>query len=145
MATKRELAAARTTGVGRVPRASSSPSPTSRCVEPGYYRTELVGEGPDGPHRLLAWPRPRQCSSRSGRDLPSSPLDVDAMNEEFFEANRDSRRVVRAERPAARTRMLQEWALLAEITREPRSGSWNRGPAHYARALPRLRRMGRAS
>ena len=68
------------------------------------------------------------------------PVDVDARNEEFYEANRDiPPSIVRAELWAARTRMLTEWNGLPEIT--PPAEEWFResGPAHYDEHLERLR------
>ena len=68
------------------------------------------------------------------------PVDVDAMNKEFFEANKDlPLPVVRAEAWAARNRMLSEWNELPEVT--PDAEEWFResGPEHYQEHLPRLR------
>jgi hypothetical protein len=68
------------------------------------------------------------------------PIDVDAMNKWFYEANKDLPvPVVRAEMWAARTRMLTEWNALPEIT--PGAVEWFResGPAHYDEHIGRLR------
>ena len=67
-------------------------------------------------------------------------LDVDAMNREFFEANRDlPLPVVKSEMYSARTKMITELNLLAEIT--PSAESWfvESGAEHYREHLPRLR------
>src|SRR5262249_58048580 len=69
-----------------------------------------------------------------------APVDVDALNARFFEANRDlPLAVVQAESWAARTRMLTEFGHLAEVT--PAAESWfvESGAEHYAEHLPRLR------
>jgi hypothetical protein len=68
------------------------------------------------------------------------PIDVDALNREFYEANKDlPPSIVRAEMWAARTRMLIEWNALPQIT--PPAEEWFResGPAHYDEHLGRLR------
>jgi len=67
-------------------------------------------------------------------------IDVDAMNEEFREAMADvPLDIVRAQASAARTRMLQAWQALPEMT--PDAEFWLRksGVEHYAQHLPRLR------
>jgi hypothetical protein len=71
---------------------------------------------------------------RSGR------WDVDALNWQFYEANKDlPLSVVRAECGASRNRMLVEWSELPQVT--PDAEEWFResGPEHYAEHLPRLR------
>ena len=68
------------------------------------------------------------------------PVDVDAMNEMFYEANHDlSIMVVRAEMFSARNRMLMEWNSLPEIT--PKAEEWfiESGPEHYREHLDRFR------
>lgn len=67
-------------------------------------------------------------------------LDVDAMNRELYEANRDlPPSVVRAECFSARNRMLHELEMLPEVT--PKAEEWFResGARHYAEHLGRLR------
>ncbi len=66
-------------------------------------------------------------------------LDVDAMNREFYETNRDlPLSTVRAECWAARTRMLQAFDPLAEVTPEAEEWFVEDGPNHIAEHLPRL-------
>ena len=65
--------------------------------------------------------------------------NVDALNRQFYEANRDlPAPVVEAECAASRNRMLVEWTALPETT--PDAAEWFResGPEHYAEHLPRL-------
>ena len=70
----------------------------------------------------------------------SRKLDLDAMNEEFYEATKDqSLRDIWAEMEAARTRMFQEWAALDEITHAAEEWFVECGPAHFAEHLPHLR------
>jgi hypothetical protein len=67
------------------------------------------------------------------------PVDVDAMNQQFYDTNKDlPLPVVRAEAWSARTRMLTEWNDLPEVT--PEAEEWFResGPEHYEEHLPRL-------
>ena len=67
-------------------------------------------------------------------------IDVDAMNEQFLEAMGDlPLRTVQAQAWAARTRMLQAWRALPELT--PEAAFWisKSGAEHYAEHLPRLR------
>jgi Mycothiol maleylpyruvate isomerase N-terminal domain len=67
-------------------------------------------------------------------------IDVDAMNEQFLEAMGDlPLRTVQAQAWSARTRMLQAWRALPELT--PEAAFWisKSGAEHYAEHLPRLR------
>jgi hypothetical protein len=67
-------------------------------------------------------------------------LDIDALNREFYEANRDLPfPIVEAECVSARTRMLVEWNALPEVT--PTAEEWfsECGEVHYGEHLPRLR------
>jgi Mycothiol maleylpyruvate isomerase N-terminal domain len=67
-------------------------------------------------------------------------LDVDAMNEEFYEANRDlPLPVVRAEAFSARNRMLSEMNAIDPVTPEAEDWFEESGPRHYEEHLPRLR------
>ncbi len=67
------------------------------------------------------------------------PIDVDAMNREFFEANRDlPLAVVKAESWSARTRMLTAMNLLPEVTRDAEEWFVESGAEHYGEHLPRL-------
>lgn len=76
---------------------------------------------------------------RSGTYRPEE-IDIDAMNEEFFDAMHDvAFEDVRAQGVAARNRMLRAWRSLP--TESPEADRWIRkaGPEHYAEHLPRLR------
>jgi hypothetical protein len=67
-------------------------------------------------------------------------IDIDAMNERFYEAMKDVPfETVKAQGNAARNRMLQAWRTLPEES--PEANAWIRkaGPDHYAEHLPRLR------
>jgi hypothetical protein len=67
-------------------------------------------------------------------------IDIDAMNERFLEAMRDVSFVdVKVQAHAARSRMLQAWENLGELT--PEAVYWIRksGAEHYDEHLPRLR------
>jgi len=67
-------------------------------------------------------------------------VDVDAFNARFREATRDLPvRVVLAELCSARTRMLQEWSALHDVTPEAEEWFVESGPAHYAEHVVRLR------
>jgi len=68
------------------------------------------------------------------------PIDVDAMNAQFYEANRDQPlSVVRAESWSARIRMLEEWDALPEVTSDAEEWFVESGPNHYAEHIDRLR------
>ena len=68
------------------------------------------------------------------------PIDVDAFNTRFREATRDLPiRVVWAELCSARTRMLQEWSALPDVTAAAEEWFVESGPAHYAEHVVRLR------
>jgi len=67
-------------------------------------------------------------------------IDVDEMNRGFYEANHDLPvSVVRAELWSARSRMLQEWGALPEVS--PKAEEWfvESGAEHYGEHVPRLR------
>lgn len=67
-------------------------------------------------------------------------VDVDAMNQAFYDAMRDVPfAVVRAQGVASRNRMLRAWRSLQEDS--PEANRWIRkaGPDHYSEHLPRLR------
>ena len=69
----------------------------------------------------------------------SEELDIDALNERFYETMKDIPfETVRAQATAARTRMLSAWGSVGDI---PEAARWIRksGPEHYAQHLPRLR------
>jgi hypothetical protein len=70
----------------------------------------------------------------------SDELDIDSMNQQFYEAMKDVPfRTVRAQASAARTRMLRAWGSVDDDA--PDADTWIRkaGPEHYAEHLPRLR------
>ncbi|TMK85039.1 MAG: ClbS/DfsB family four-helix bundle protein [Actinobacteria bacterium] len=68
------------------------------------------------------------------------PVDVDAMNQRFFEANKDlPLPVVRAESWSARIRMLTEWNALPEVTSKAEEWFAESGPDHYEEHMDRLR------
>jgi Mycothiol maleylpyruvate isomerase N-terminal domain len=72
------------------------------------------------------------------------PIDLDAMNREFFEANRDlPLAVVKAECWSARTRMLTAMNLLPEVTQDAEEWFVESGAEHYGEHLPRLREWAR--
>jgi mycothiol maleylpyruvate isomerase-like protein len=76
---------------------------------------------------------------RAGTYRPEE-IDVDAMNERFLEAMRDvPLQALRAQASAARTRMLQEWGALPELTADAEFWIKKAGAQHYAEHLPRLR------
>jgi mycothiol maleylpyruvate isomerase-like protein len=67
-------------------------------------------------------------------------IDVDALNKQFLEAMKGvPLDIVQAQAWAARTRMLQAWKSLPELT--PEAAYWIRksGAEHYGEHLPRLR------
>jgi hypothetical protein len=67
-------------------------------------------------------------------------IDVDAMNQAFYDAMHDVPfSVVRAQGVASRNRMLRAWRSLPEDS--PEANRWIRkaGPDHYSEHLPRLR------
>jgi Mycothiol maleylpyruvate isomerase N-terminal domain len=69
-----------------------------------------------------------------------SEIDIEAMNEAFYEAMRDvAFQDVRAQAFAARNRMLRAWRSLPERSREADRWISKAGPDHYAEHLPRLR------
>jgi hypothetical protein len=137
MPTKRELCRAEDAGWSAFVQALEL-IPERRCEEIGYTSSwsikDMVGH-------IGCW----QAEAvqileriRVGTDRPE-PMDIDAMNERFVEANRDQPiHVVKAECAASRTRMLQEFDLLEELT--PRAMEWfvECGASHYLEHLPRL-------
>ena len=137
MATKRELCRAEDAGWTAFMEALER-FPEQRCEEVGYTPDwsvkDMVGH-------IGCW----QAEAvqileriRVGTDRPE-PMDIDAMNARFVEANRDQPvSVVKSECAASRTRMLQEFDLLEELT--PRAEEWfvECGTNHYQEHLPRL-------
>src|SRR5262249_13708859 len=137
--TKAELLAAEDAGWSEFRRILTSLSPdqielTGYFAE-GWSVKDLIGH-------IGAWAAEAHCVLEQIRNdtFEDAPVDVDALNRRFFDANRDlPLPVVQAEAWAARTRMLTELWGLAEVT--PRAESWfvESGAEHYAEHLPRLR------
>jgi hypothetical protein len=70
----------------------------------------------------------------------SEEIDVDAMNQAFYESMRDvGFRDVRAQAITARNRMMRAWISLPESSTEADRWISKAGPEHYADHLPRLR------
>ena len=66
-------------------------------------------------------------------------IDIDAMNEAFYEAMRDVPFAdVRVQTIASRHRMLRGWGSLPEASAEADRWIAKAGPEHYAEHLPRL-------
>ena len=140
MATKRELLAAEDAGWNELNGLIESLIP-GQMEEPGYF--------PEGwsVKDLMAHIGSWQAEAgqvltqiRNGT-LRGDPVDVDAMNALFVEANHDlPLSIVRAEMFSARNRMLTEWNALPEIT--PKAEEWfvESGPAHYQEHIEPLRK-----
>ena len=139
MATKRELCLAEDRGWAELVELIESLT-LGQAEEPGYepggwsVRDLMV--------HVAAWQAEaarvlQQIGEGTYRD---EPLDVEAMDARFLDANRGlPLPVVRAELWAARTRMISELNELADPS--PEAEEWFResGPAHYEEHLPRLR------
>jgi hypothetical protein len=68
------------------------------------------------------------------------PVDVEALNERFYQVNRDQPlSVVRAESWSARNRMLEEWNALPEVTPDAEEWFVESGQNHYQEHVERLR------
>lgn len=139
MATKRELARAEDAGwaelIGLV-----EPLTTTQAEEPGYF--EEGWSVKDLMAHIGSWLAEAGLmleQIRWGTYQPRN-LDVDAMNQQFYEANKDLPwPLVRAECWSGRTRMLVECNKLEELTSEAESWFVESGPQHYDEHLPRLR------
>jgi Protein of unknown function (DUF1706) len=67
-------------------------------------------------------------------------LDIDAMNERFYEAMKDvSFATVRAQAVAARNRMLRVWGSMDDAGADADAWIRKAGPEHYTEHVPRLR------
>jgi Mycothiol maleylpyruvate isomerase N-terminal domain len=138
MATKRELLAAEDVGwtefLGLVESLTAD-----QMVEPGYYPEgwsvkDLLGH--IGGWQAEAVQMLEQI--RMGT-FTSSRVDVDALNRQLYEANRDvPLPVVRAECWSARNRMLEEWNALPEVTPDAEEWFVESGANHYAEHNGRL-------
>jgi hypothetical protein len=138
MANKRELAAAEDAAWGELNATLESLTP-SQLEEPGYF--EEGWSLKDLMAHIGSW------QAEAGRILQQirwgthrrEPVDVDAMNELFYEANKDlPLSVVRAELFSARTRMITEWNALAEVTETAEEWFVESGAEHYAEHAPRV-------
>jgi hypothetical protein len=139
MATKRELVRAEDAGWSELIGLIESLSP-AEMEQPGYF--------PEGWSVKDLMAHIGSWQAEAGQILQQirmgtyrgRPVDVDAMNKQFLEANKDlPLSVVRAELWAARNRMLPEWSELPEATLEAEEWFVESGPQHYEEHLPRLR------
>jgi hypothetical protein len=108
--------------------------------EPGYY-PDAGWSTKDLLAHLAAWmaEAARILTQVHYGTFLKRDLDVDAMNKQFYEANRDlPLSIVRAEAYASRNRMLVEMNALEEITPEARDWFEESGRRHYLEHLPRL-------
>jgi hypothetical protein len=137
MGTKRELSAAEDAGWTVLCQGLDTLDPQAMEI-PGYFEDWSVKDLMAHIGNWLAEACQIFERIRMGTFLPE-PLDIDAMNREFHEANRNMPlRVVRAELVASRNRFLQEFDALPEVT--PPAEAWfvESGPDHYGEHLPRL-------
>jgi hypothetical protein len=138
MPTKREICDAEDEAWAEVNGLIESLTPT-QMEEPGYYPD---WSAKDLLAHLAAWmaEAAKMLTQLHYQTYLKRDLDVDAMNKEFYEANRDlPLPVVRAEAFAARNRMLAEMNALGEVTPEAEEWFEESGSRHYAEHLPRLR------
>jgi hypothetical protein len=139
MATKRELLTAEDVGwtefLGLVESLTAD-----QMVEPGYYPEgwsvkDLLGH-------IGSWQAEAVQVLEQIRmgTFTSSRADIDALNRQFYEANKDlPLPVVRAECWSARNRMLEEWNALPEVSQDAEEWFVESGAAHYAEHNGRLR------
>jgi Mycothiol maleylpyruvate isomerase N-terminal domain len=139
MATKRELQRAEdvawTEFLGLVESLTAD-----QMVEPGYYPEgwsvkDLLGH-------IGSWQAEAVQVLEQIRmgTFTSSRIDIDALNRQFYEANKElPLPVVRAECWSARNRMLEEWNVLSEVTQDAEEWFVESGAAHYAEHMGRLR------
>jgi hypothetical protein len=139
MATKRELQRAEdvawTEFLGLVESLTAD-----QMVEPGYYPEgwsvkDLLGH-------IGSWQAEAVQVLEQIRmgTFTSSRIDIDALNRQFYEANKElPLPVVRAECWSARNRMLEEWNVLPEVTQDAEEWFVESGAAHYAEHKGRLR------
>jgi hypothetical protein len=138
MPTKRELIQAEDAGWSEIHGLFDSLSP-EQMVETGYYPE---WSAKDLEAHIGCWLAEAGLILQQLRNdtYHKADLDVDAMNQKFYEANKDlPLSIVRAEAWSARIRMLSVFNELREIT--PLAEEWfvESGPAHYDEHLPRLR------
>jgi hypothetical protein len=117
--------------------------PADRVEEPGYFAEGWSAK--DLVAHVGSWLAQADVvleRIRFGTYRPAE-IDVDAMNTAFYEAMHDVEfPVVRAQRIAARNRMLRAWGSLPAPTDEADLWIAKAGPEHYAEHLPRLREGG---
>jgi hypothetical protein len=107
-------------------------------------QTDLTPEGwsvKDLLAHLAAWMAEAACQLERVREgtYRVETLDVEAMNAEFYEANKDLPvNVVRAELHAARTRMLTELDALPELSTDAEEWFIESGVKHYGEHLLQL-------
>jgi hypothetical protein len=138
MSTKRELCRAEDDGWVEVNGLVGSLTP-QQMEEPGYYpdwsAKDLLGH-------LAAWmaEAAQALTQVHYGTYLKRDLDVDAMNKDFYEANKDlPLPVVKAEAFASRNRMLSEMNQIAEVSPEAEDWFEESGARHYEEHLPRLR------
>jgi hypothetical protein len=139
MASKRELLSAEDVGwtefIGLVETLTAE-----QMEEPGYFTEgwsvkDLLGH-------IGGWQAETVQVLEQIRMGTYTPLrvDVDAFNQQFFEANKDlPLPVVRSECWSARNRMLEEWNGLPEVVPDAEEWFAESGPGHYAEHVDRLR------
>jgi Mycothiol maleylpyruvate isomerase N-terminal domain len=114
--------------------------PEERVAEPGYFVEGWSAK--DLVAHVGSWLAEAGVvleQIRFGTYRPEE-IDIDAMNEAFFEAMHDVPfSVVRAQGMAARSRMLRAWESLPQGSPEADRWIGKAGPEHYAEHLPRLR------
>lgn len=140
MATKSELCRAEDDGWNEVNALIESLTPP-QIEEPGYY-PDVGWSVKDLLAHLAAWmaEAARILTQVHYGTYLKRDLDVDAMNKDFYEANRDlPLSVVRAEAFASRNRMLSEMNAIDGMTPEAEDWFEESGRRHYEEHLPRLR------
>jgi hypothetical protein len=137
--TKAELRAAEDAGWAELLSVIESLSP-ELLQEPGYFPEGWSVK--DMIWHIGSWQAEAQCVLEQLRmgTYVNRPIDVDGMNQRFLEANRElPLAIVRAEAWSARTRMLIEMNLQAEVSTTAEEWFVESGAEHYAEHLPRLR------
>ena len=114
--------------------------PVDRVAEPGYFVEGWSAK--DLIAHIGSWLAEAGVvleQIRAGTYRPEE-IDIDAMNEAFYEALHDVPfAVVKAQAITARHRMLRAWGTLPEHSAEADRWISKAGPEHYAEHLPRLR------
>jgi hypothetical protein len=138
-AVDRELMAGEDAGWNELHALVDSLTPEQAGV-PGYYREGWSAK--DALAHIGSWLAEAGVVLEQTRVGPyqREEIDIDSMNETFLETMKDVPfGIVRAQASAARSRMLQAWGELGEVT--PEAAFWIRkaGAEHYGEYLPRLR------